>query len=64
MGKTFKDRLDRLKDIEDTLKADRKFYMSHKNWDKVAVISAALKQQKEQVARVLHMSAKDTFRSA
>jgi hypothetical protein len=67
MGKTYKDRLERLDDIKHCLMDDRKFYLSRKDWPQVKVLTDALKKHQEQVARVIHMAARessDSFKSA
>ena len=64
MGKTFKERLERLDDIKETLMDERKFYLNLKDWDRVKVTNECLKKHSEQVARVIHMMAKDAYKSA
>lgn len=52
---SLEERLYRLDDIKATLKQELRFYLSHKDWERVNVRQAALKKADEQKARVLHM---------
>jgi hypothetical protein len=67
MGKTFKERLELLDDIKETLISDRKFHLNRKDWDQVKITNECLRKHSEQVARVIYMmskSDKDTYKSA
>ena len=55
MGKTFKERLERLDDIKATLISDRNFYMSRKDWAKVYDLRYRLKLHDEQMAKVIRL---------